>query len=432
MTCTWPVVGVTLLVAFVADSGRAADPPAALSLADMEAMALQNNPTLAQVAATVEHSRAMAQQAGLYPNPTLGYVGDQINAQSTAGELQGAFLQQRIVTAGKLRLSRAKYNQAAVGAEIRADAQKLRVVNNVHLVYLDLLADQRMLDVRRGQLANAEESLRTHKEMLNTGLVGQPEVLLQEVEVSRARIALSAIENQHLAHWKHLAALIGCPHLPPTPLAGALEPDGPPLEWECSLTKLLADSPEIQLANAHVVFDQITLRRERVQKYPDVQLQASVGHNYETRNTVAGAQVGFQIPIFNRNQGTVRQVEADLARSVAEVTRVELSLRQRLADAFRSYLTAWKMVSLYREVNLPKTEQALAIAKDMYEKRRLAWPRVVEMEQRVLQVKAESTAGLLEMRKAQVLIIGLLLTDGLADPPGATPGGHLEASPTPR
>src|SRR5262245_54224705 len=89
-----------------------------LGLAELEQMALQRNPTLAQVAAAIESSKGKALQAGLYPNPTIGYQGDQMGAQGTAGELQGGYLQQTIITAGKLRLSRAKYNQEVCEAEI--------------------------------------------------------------------------------------------------------------------------------------------------------------------------------------------------------------------------------------------------------------------------------------------------------------------------
>jgi cobalt-zinc-cadmium efflux system outer membrane protein len=409
-----------------------AQSPGALGLTDLEALALRNNPTLAQALATVDHSRAMALQAGLYPNPTVGYVGDQIGVEGTAGEMQGAFLQQRIVTAGKLKLSRAKYNQAAVEAEIRAQAQRLRVVNGVHLAYFELLADQALLETRRELVRNAEEALRTRREMMNTGQAGEMDVLLQEADLARARLAVAAAENQYGAHWRRLAALVGCPDLPPAPLLNVLDQETVPLLWEPALAQLLQDSPEMQLARAHIVFDQITLHRERVQKIPDLQLQASVGRNFETSNTVAGAMVGVQLPIFDWNQGTVRQVQADLARSQAELTRVELMLRQRLADAFTGYLTAWKAVSLYRETTLPTTRRAYEVSLDMYQKRRLGWPQVVEMEQRLLRTKAEYTASLLELRMAEVTIRGLLLVDGLERPPGPTPGGHLESTPKPR
>lgn len=95
--------------AAVLASLRAADPPPApspaLSLPDLEALARTHNPTLVQAHAQVEAARGRAVQAGLYPNPTAGYYGQQIGNQGTAGQ-QGAFVSQMIVTGGKLRLNR--------------------------------------------------------------------------------------------------------------------------------------------------------------------------------------------------------------------------------------------------------------------------------------------------------------------------------------
>ena len=84
-----------------------------LSQSDLEQMALHGNPTLAQAAANVEAAQGRALQSGLYPNPTVGYNGEQIGGRGssgrpTAGEQQGLFIDQTIVTAGKLRLNRDK------------------------------------------------------------------------------------------------------------------------------------------------------------------------------------------------------------------------------------------------------------------------------------------------------------------------------------
>src|SRR5260221_8683422 len=80
-------------------------------------MALQGNPTLAQATAAVDASRGKALQAGLYPNPTIGYRGENIGIAGSAGEFQGGFVQQTIVTAGKLRPSRAKYKKETYQAQ---------------------------------------------------------------------------------------------------------------------------------------------------------------------------------------------------------------------------------------------------------------------------------------------------------------------------
>ena len=159
-----------------------------------------------------------------------------------------------------------------------------------------------------------------------------------------------------------MSPLVRSPDLRPAPLQGQLEPDGPVLDWDGSLNRLLQDSPELQAARAHVVYDQITLEREQVEPIPNIHLQGAAGYNFETRNAVAsGVQVGIQLPVWNRNQGTIQQVKADLARSHAEVARVELSLRQRLADAFNRYQTAREVSQIYRDSSIPQASEAYEI-----------------------------------------------------------------------
>jgi cobalt-zinc-cadmium efflux system outer membrane protein len=403
-----------------------------MTLAELETLALRSNPTLTQAAAQIDAARGKALQAGLYPNPTVGYVGDQMGTAGTAGELQGGFIEQTIITGKKLRLSRAKYDQEANEAAILADAQELRVLTAVRLHFYRLLARQRILDLHRELLKNAEESLRTHKEMANTGQASQPDVLLAEVEMNRSTLALRTAQNQYRAAWEALRAVVGAPDLCAASLDGKLEPDGAALDWQTSLDRLLSDSPELQAAHAHVLHDQIALKREKVEPIPDVTIQAATGFNYETRSTVAGVQVGIPLPVFDRNQGTIRQAQADLMRSTAEVSRVELSLRQRLADVFSDYQTAWESAQLLRESSLPKARLARDIMRDMYQKRRAPWMQVVQQERNLFDVQADYTRALLELREAETAIQGLLLTDGLAEPAAPTPGGHIEATPKPR
>jgi cobalt-zinc-cadmium efflux system outer membrane protein len=401
-------------------------------LAELEQMALQGNPTLAQAAAAVGASRGKAVQAGLYPNPTVGYRGENIGIDKSAGEFQGGFVQQTIVTAGKLRLSRAKYNQETCEAEFLALSQQYRVLNGVRMRFWELLALDRTIDLDRGMVANAEEALRTSREMLNTGQANRADVMLAETRLSEAKIALLTNQNRYPALWQHLTALVGVPHLPPCPLAGQLDDAGPPLDWDSALCRLLAESPELQAAQAHVVRDQITVRREKADPIPDIQLQGAAGYSFETRNAVATAEAGIKLPIFNRNQGTIQEARADLARSQAEVVRVELSLRQRLADAFNRYRTALETAQLYRESIVPKAAEAYEIQLDMYRKRREPWRDVVMLHRNLLEQQQRHTRSLLELHRAEVEIVGLLLVDGLTTPPAPLSGGHLEATPDPR
>ena len=76
------------------------------TLADLQQLAAANSPTLRQAASDVEAARGLLQQAGLYPNPTIGYEAGP-NANNTATGTQGFFIDQVIKTGGKLKLQAA-------------------------------------------------------------------------------------------------------------------------------------------------------------------------------------------------------------------------------------------------------------------------------------------------------------------------------------
>lgn len=73
------------------------------TLDEAQHIAAESNPTLRQAEAEIRAAKARIQQAGLYPNPSVGYVGDEIRGGSINGGKQGFFAQQTVVTgeAGK-------------------------------------------------------------------------------------------------------------------------------------------------------------------------------------------------------------------------------------------------------------------------------------------------------------------------------------------
>src|SRR6516225_6185525 len=115
-----------------------------MNLPAFEQLAFERNPTLLQASANIEAAQGRAEQAGLYPNPTVGYSGERIGAAGTAGEMQGLFIDQTIVTAGKLRLSRAKFAQELSQTTALALAQQYRVLNGVRIRFYQLLAWQQI------------------------------------------------------------------------------------------------------------------------------------------------------------------------------------------------------------------------------------------------------------------------------------------------
>lgn len=404
-----------------------------IGLAALEQMALQCNPTLVQAGAKLEAARGRTLQAGLYPNPTVGYTSEEIGQRGTAGQ-QGLFVDQVIVTGRKLQLNRAKFSQEITQAEWQALAQQYRVLNGVRMQFYAVLLRERLRDVRADLMKIADDGVRTTEELVNVGQANRPDLLQARIEARRQRVALESARYRLEASWRELAAIIGNRQLTVTPLDGDLEAASPPLDWDATLAHLLEASPEVQIARAETMRSQFGLHRERIEPIPNLNLRAGTTYSFESRNQLAMLEVGVRLPVWNRNQGNICAAQAELGRALAEVPRVELRLQERLARTFARYRTAVVVVEGYRGRTLedgshePGTlddaEETYLQYRDALAKRRAAYPQVLIAQRDYFQSRVEYVEALAELRRLEVAIRGLLLVDGLEEPPGPANEGE--------
>jgi outer membrane protein, heavy metal efflux system len=404
---------------------RSSEPvPTGLNMAAFEQLAIQRNPTLVQAAANIEAAQGRAQQAGLYPNPTVGYTGELIGTSGTAGEMQGLFIDQTIVTAGKLRLNRAKFAQEVHQTNALALAQQYRVLNSIRIRFYQLLALQRLLDVREDLLKVADDAVQTTEELVNVGAANSPDLLQARIEARQERVALQNSRTQLQAAWRQLAALAGAPELAIARVTGDLEAALPVPDFDATLKHLLDASPEIQVVLAEVGRAEIGLKREQVEPIPNLQMRLANGYDFESRRDVTSVQLGVRLPVFDRNQGNIHSAQAQVAYAQAELRRLQLSLNQRLARVFARYQTSAATVRMYRDENLPDARKAYELYLESFRKRRAAWPQVLVAQRTYFQISVEYNEALAEMRSTEVAILGLLLVDGLNEPANAPSGAE--------
>lgn len=406
-------------------------PTGPLSLQTLEQLAKQHNPTLMQAVALVEGEKGIAMQAGLWPNPLLGYRGAQLGQKGTLGEFQGGFIQQKFITGGKLRLSREKYLARVSAAEFQALSQIYVVLNGVRIQYFRTLGAQRRLAIERELLKTAEDHLVTTKEMFNVGQANRADLHQATVVLNDQQLSVLMAENHERMHWERLATVVGV-LLPPGELQGALEGDLQPLTFQDALDRILTQSPQLAQARALLKSDQIKVQRELVEPIPNVFVRADVGRNYSEMETVGGVRAWIEVPVFDWNQGTVLQAKADVRRQEHQVHLVELQLRRTLAEQFDIYLSALQHVRSYQNVILPESESRYQTRLKSYQEDRIRWLDVLEAHRDLSSRWLTYIDQLTKWRMAQVAIEGLLLVDGLTSPPGVTPAGHIDATPKPR
>ncbi|HWZ43534.1 MAG TPA: TolC family protein [Candidatus Saccharimonadales bacterium] len=403
----------------------------ALTLEMLEQMALDRNPTLKQAEAELRAAEGRKRQAGLYPNPTVGYQGQEIRGGSFRGGEHGVFVQQEIVLGGKLGASKSVFEQERRQAEVEREEQRLRVMNGVTLAYYQSLAAQETVELRASLLKVAQDAAQTARQLFNVGQSDEPDVLQAEIEMEEVEQALVEAQQNQQQRWKALASMTGNPDLPFSVLAGNLEnvPDLNPEQW---LQAHLTESPAVKIAELGVTRAEAVVTRARREPIPDLQVRGGMEQNrelLETSGRPAGLQgfveLGIRVPLFNRNQGNIQAAKAEAERARHETQRVQLMLRERLAATVQSYLTAKVAVDRYRNRMIPRAEKAYAFYRQKYSSAAAAYPQVLIAQRTVLQLRADYIRALETLWMNTVVLKGFMLTDGLEMP---TPPGEMDRS----
>jgi cobalt-zinc-cadmium efflux system outer membrane protein len=210
----------------------------------------------------------------------------------------------------------------------------------------------------------------------------------------------------------------------------------PELNYEEWIATTLRESPEIKLAQQAVERSEASLVQARKALIPDLQITGILVQNYEPLETTrkptglqGGAQIGVQLPIFNRNQGGVAAAKADIESSKQNVVRVQLQLQRELAGMFRAYRSAHLLVQQYKEEMLPRAEQAYRLYQANYQRMTGAYPQVLLSQRTLFQLEAEYVQALANAWQNVLVIRGFGLMDGLSDPINASSGvGQAENS----
>jgi cobalt-zinc-cadmium efflux system outer membrane protein len=418
------------LLFLVALPGRAQTPASEqkmMTLEELQQMALQNNPTFAQAAANIQAAEGRKKQSGLYPNPTVGYQGEEIRGGSFRGGEQGFFVQQDIVMGGKLGLNRKIFDQELKQAETETEEQKLRVVTNVRMVYIQALAAQQTLELRQNLSKLADDAVETSHQLANVGQADAPDVLESEVEAQQAQLAVTMAEQNQQRVWKELAAVVGNPRLPVMQLEGKLE-DTPTVNPDELVEKIVNESPAVKIAELGVNRAEAALAREKREPIPDLQLRGGMEQNRELSEFTGRpvglqffANVGVQIPIFNHNQGNIAAAKADAEGAKRELDRVKLVLRERAASFVQNYTFSQTAVERFKNQMIPRAQKAYEMYTKRYQGMAAAYPQVLIAQRTLMQLEVSYVNELENFATSSLSLQSYLLMDGLEAP--SQPGG---------
>ena len=251
------------------------------TLADVEQMALANNPAIAAAGSTVSKAAGLRQQVGMRPNPTLGYFGQQIADRNT--DQHGLFVQQEFVRGNKLELNRNVLGHTQKAQQAEIETQRYRVLTDVRVRFFEAVAAQRQHEITTEFAQTARQAVEVAEQRQAADEGTMIDTLQSQTLLSEVTLAAEQAEVKYRGAWRDL------------------------------------------------VFEkQALLKRQQVQNVPNVTAQLGAGYDDATDHGMLNLQLSAPIPVWNNNNGNISAAYSDYVRATQNVQRIEQSIRSRL------------------------------------------------------------------------------------------------------
>lgn len=406
-----------LLAAWPLDGAAQTAPPSkGLTVDELVAYAIANNPDLAAARADVEAAMGRLRQANLRPNPMLEMTGGQSvvgpDNNVTVGvtlplDLNGRKQGRVGVAERELELKRAQVaeRERRLRAEVRRKAgERLAAARNLGFT-------ETLLSVNRQALGLVQDRVRE-------GAAPALEESLLLVEVNRLDAARQMLESRVAIAALELKALAGLgPDVPLQVRAGFDMPVAVPRDRGVELA--LGARPDLLALDAEVAMARARIGREEAEGRWD----ASISVGYQRQETgfglngltdrggtrpiqdtfhMVGGGISITLPVRNRNQGNIQAARAEVQAAEHRRQIQELIVRQEVAAAFTQAEAAQRALEIYARGVRDVASQNLDVVRRSYELGRIPLLDVIAEQRRYIEVETGYTYALKQAYDAAV------------------------------
>lgn len=425
-----------------------------LTLREALALALVQSPALEAYAFDVRAAESRALQAGLRPNPELEFEIENIRFSgggdtTTRAFDAGGMLQDREVEDGpgagldnaefSLSLSQLIELGGKRAKRIAAGEQEIAASTwDFEVARVNLLAHvaERFVLALAAQVnaALAEDSLNLAEEVhgaisarVEAGAASPIEASRAQLETSTAIVEVEQARRGVLSAYSALAAAIGLDKISFTEVAGDMAIAPETLRWDV-LEEAAVESPEIRRWLAEIALCESRLDLERAQRWPDLtitggwrtsNLDTAGSRTFDNTGTLTGfgrtspeddrahsflLSFSLPVPLFDRNQGSVREAEHLVSKAEAETRAAEVHLESALFQAWQAQAAAAVRVEQLQESIVPQAEQIFASTNEGYREGKLDYLSVLDAQRTLFESRAQLAAARTELHIATIAL----------------------------
>lgn len=396
------------------------DPMAGLSADEAVAYALTHNGELAAVRHEIEAARRLVQQASLRPNPQIEFERkEQLNGPDN-DTMVGAMLPLELGGRRSARVLVAQ-RELEMKESLLADRERL-LAAEVRVKFGEALGELLKLGFTEDLLLTTDQGYRLVAARVTEGRTAPLEQNMVLVEVNRLRSTRELNEGKVEVAMLELRNLIGMRPDEPLRLRGDLDRLIEPLPSVAISTETaLRDRPDLQAARALEMLAEARIAQAR----SEGRLDASLTGKYELMNS-GFAQRGFNsegqlvpiegkfhsvvvgvtldLPVRNRNQGSIASAVAEKSAATQRREFAELTVQREVASAFALYQRAARAAEIYRVGVQGQANANLEVVRQTYELGSKSLLDVIAEQRRFIEVQTGYIDALVDTYQARVEI----------------------------
>lgn len=349
----------------------------ALTLSELVAQALENNPEIQAAKKKVESARARAGQATYLEDPEVNFeawgvpLNQPVNYRKANPLIFG--VRQKLPFFGKLGLKGEMAGQEVRMVEEELRAKEQEIIAKVKSAYADYFMSSKNVEIYKELLELVRYTTTTAEGLYQVGRAPQQDVIKALLERTELLNKLTWAEKELTTSKAKLNTLLSRP--PSFPLGQPGEPALAPVDLQSSnLEKLAVEQrPELRALESSINKSERAVElAERNRKYPDfmVGLQYWFAPDQSPKHMYA-PMVTLTIPFSPWTKGKhdyeVEEALAERQAAKANLAAVKNMTLFEVTEISAKVEAAMKSVSIYRDGLLPQAEQSFQAAVSAYQ-----------------------------------------------------------------
>lgn len=352
-----------------------------LTLHDAVNLALLRNPELAAFSKEMRALEGATLQAGLLRNPELSVNVENVgNIQKLRGDINApdSIVQEVVQQVTTIRIGQlielggkrtARVNAALLGEELAAkdyETKRIEIIARVAGVFTEVLAAQERLKLAAETNQVAQNVVNTVTGRVQAGKVPPIEETRVKIGLSTTRIEQEQAQRDLISARRRLALLWNSSSPQFDKVLGNMEIMTAPPNYQV-LEKKVLDNPMALRALKNIEHRKALLEVEQTRRIPNLTLNAGVVNYALVGGNTAIASIMMPLPLFDRNQGNLKEAYQRVDKAEDEQTMMELRLKTELAQTYEAMLATWNEINLLRDEILPGAKSAFHVMRRGYE-----------------------------------------------------------------